>query len=71
MPIWQNPWSSTAGPGHRPGPVDGAVGQADAVEGEQDEQEEGEEVAEEVHPEQCWQGKGQLWTKGQSRHALP
>ena len=59
----------TSGPaGHWPRPVH--VGQA-AVEGEQDEQEEGEEVAGEVHPELCWQGKGQLWTKGQSRHALP
>ena len=28
----------------------------------EDEEEEGEEVAEEVHPELGWQGKGQLWT---------
>ena len=68
VPVCQNPWSSTSGPGNWPRPVDGAVGQA---EGEQDEQEEGEEVAEEIHPELCWQGRGQLWTTGQSRQVAP
>ena len=60
IPIRQNS-ISTSGPRERPGPVD--VGQA-GVDGEQDKQEEGEEVAEDVHPELCWRGKGQLWTVG-------
>ena len=68
VPICQNPRSSTSGLGDRPWSVDGAVDQA---EGDQDEQEEGEEVAEEIHPELCWQGKGQLWTTGQSRQVVP
>ena len=62
IPIRQNSISISE-PCERPGPVD--VGQA-GVDGEQDEQEEGEEVAEDVHPELCWQGKGQLWTVGRA-----
>ena len=62
--VGQKP-ASASRPRHwaRPRPEDLA-----AADGEHGEQEEGEEVVEELHPELCWQGRGQLWTKGQSRH---
>ena len=46
------------------------LGQAD-VEADHGKQEEGKEVAEQVHPDLCWLGRGQLWTKGQGWQVLP
>ena len=46
------------------------LGQAD-VEADHGKQEEGKELAEQVHPDLCWLGKGQLWTKGQGWQVLP
>ena len=46
------------------------LGQAD-VEADHGKQEEGKEVAEQVHPDLYWLGKGQLWTKGQGWQVLP
>ena len=46
------------------------LGQAD-VEADHGKQEESKELAEQVHPDLCWLGKGQLWTKGQGWQVLP
>ena len=46
------------------------LGQAD-VEDDHGKQEEGEEAAVQVHPDLCWLGRGQLWTKGQGWQVLP
>ena len=46
------------------------LGQAD-VEADHGKQEEGKEAAEQFHPDLCWLGRGQLWTKGQGWQVLP